>query len=64
MASQFTGLNRGQHLSDVVTGTSTNGTDIEVRIDLTKNVNELDIEIALTDILNYIRQHRDPYGTI
>lgn len=62
MASQFSGRNVGQHLTDVVTGTATQSTDIEIRIDLTKNWTEMEIEWAFTDLLNFIRQNRSPYA--
>ena len=62
MASQFTGRNVGQHLTDVVTATSTGSTDIEVRIDLTKSWTLMEIEWALKDIWYFILQQNPvPY---
>lgn len=54
MASEYYGLNRGQHSEDVTQGSSTGSTDIEVRIDLTKGLGESDVMILLDEIKNYI----------
>lgn len=35
MAKQYWGLNRGQHMTDVQTGSADLGTDIQVVVDLT-----------------------------
>jgi len=56
MVSEFYGLNRGDldQPETVQVGTSTNSTDIEVRIDLTKNLTRLDTEMLLDAIMRRI----------
>lgn len=54
MASEFYGINRGQTEPDVVKGTSTNSTDIEVRVDLTKGLLESEVLFLLETIINKI----------
>lgn len=36
MAQNYFGVNVGEHKQDVAVGTSTNSTDVEVRVDLAK----------------------------
>ena len=51
MASEYYGVNRGTcdslNLNNVAVGTSTQSTDIELRVDLTKSVTILDVYKAL-----------------
>lgn len=56
MANQFYGLNRGDNdqSETVQTGTSTQGTDLEVRIDLTKSFTKAEIEVLLDTIARRI----------
>lgn len=62
MASEYLGLNYGdpQMMPDKVqTGTSTNNTDIEVRIDLTKITTQQDTVNYLKSIIRFIEDGRD-----
>jgi hypothetical protein len=54
MASRFIGLNRGQSEFDIVDGSSTGSTDLEVRIDLTKNIEQGEFFVMLKQIENYL----------
>jgi hypothetical protein len=47
MAQLFAGINRGQLDGQVVFSAATNGTDIEIRIDRSKNLNDVDRTILL-----------------
>lgn len=54
MASTFIGLNRGQQgslVSDFTVGTSTGGTDLEVRIDTGKSLTRQDAKLMLEAIV-------------
>jgi hypothetical protein len=62
MASQFIGLNRGQTLKDVVTGTSTQSTDFELRIDTGKSSTKLDTQLAMDILHQYIISNGLPDG--
>ena len=52
MASNYYGLNKGQHQQDVATGTSTQSTDVELRVDTSKITSKEDAILAVTQILN------------
>ncbi len=54
MASHYYGINRGQTEFSVVESTSTNSTDIELVIDLTKNVTKSELMVKLEELANYI----------
>lgn len=54
MAQEYYGLNRGQTEFNVVNGTSTNSTDIEVRIDTSKNFTTSEIKNKLQEIYDTI----------
>lgn len=54
MASEYYGLNRGQTEFQVVNSSSTNSTDIEVRIDLTKGFTTAEIDNKLQEIYDTI----------
>lgn len=54
MASEYYGLNRGQTEFSIVNGTSTNSTDIEVRVDLTKSWKKAEVLQKLEEIKNHI----------
>ncbi len=56
MASQYMGFNRGADLSPgkIITNTVTGGTDIELRIDLTKNLTRMDVELTVEAIMQYL----------
>lgn len=67
MGNVFYGLNRGQSDEQpflVASGTSTQGTDIEVRLDDTKALTKSDVENALQSIMNYIRGGIKPGGAL
>jgi hypothetical protein len=54
MASRFIGLNRGQSEFDIVDGATTGGTDFEVRIDLSKNIEQSEFFLMLRAVENYL----------
>lgn len=58
MAKVYYGLNVGQGIQDVVSGASTNNTDIEVVIDTTDVRDEATIKKGLENIMPYIQQKR------
>lgn len=58
MAKTYYGINVGQGIQDVVSGSSTNNTDIEVVVDTTDARTELDIKKGLDNIMPYIQQKR------
>lgn len=61
MASEYYGFNRGQDTlspGGITVGTSTGSTDLELRIDLTKNLTRLDINALVEKILQYINDGR------
>jgi hypothetical protein len=61
MASEYLGLNFGdpQMMPDEVqTGTSTNSTDIELRVDLTKITTKMDLINYTKSILRFIEDGR------
>lgn len=58
MAKVYYGLNVGQGIQDVVSGSSTNNTDIEVVVDTTDVRTELEIKKGLENIMPYIQQKR------
>jgi hypothetical protein len=65
MASHYIGLNRGQAgltLSDFTIGASTGSTDVEVRIDDGKSLNEIDVVNILMAIVHRIQ--RDSLTTV
>lgn len=54
MASEYYGLNRGQTEFQIVNGTSTNSTDIEVRVDLTKGFKKSEVLVKLEELADHI----------
>lgn len=60
MASQYYGRNRGQNEFDITQGTATQSTDVEVRFDLTKNLDKHEVLIALDDIKHQILKDNFP----
>ena len=64
MASNFLGINRGQlqNPGNVVTGTSTQATDFELRIDTGKSSTKQDTILAVEAILNFIISDYIPSG--
>jgi len=52
VAVEFYGVNLGQHASDVVRGTSTNGTAVEVTIDLARVTNMTTARMLVEYIVN------------
>lgn len=50
MASEYYGVNRGQQHKDVVVATSSPTKDIELKIDLTKNLTKAEV-IMLLELL-------------
>lgn len=57
MASLFIGLNRGtqdQGPDEVTVGTSTGSTDVELRMDETKSLTQMDILLLTEALLRYI----------
>jgi hypothetical protein len=63
MAVQYTGLNRGQQSTSVVTGTSSNSVDVEVAVDLSKNLTRKEVLDKLDQIRDFIFNTRTtPYA--
>jgi hypothetical protein len=63
MAVQYTGLNRGQQSTSVVTGTSSNSVDVEVAVDLSKNLTRKEVLDKLDQIRDFIINTRTtPYA--
>jgi hypothetical protein len=63
MAVQYTGLNRGQQSTSVVTGTSSNSVDVEVAVDLSKNLTRKEVLDKLDQIRDFIMNTRTtPYA--
>lgn len=64
MASNFLGINRGQidQSGNVVTGTSTQATDFELRIDTGKGSTKMDVVRALRSIERFILSDYIPAG--
>jgi len=54
MANLYLGINRGQSQKDVVTGSSTNSTDIELRIDDSKSLKKSEVIQKVKDLLNVL----------
>lgn len=50
MANAYVGLNRGQNINDIVENTSTNSTDVELRIDQSKSLTKEEVLRALDNI--------------
>jgi hypothetical protein len=53
MASQYWGINRGQHETDVVTQTSSPGKDVELKVDLTKNLTKEEVIRLVEDAIDH-----------
>lgn len=54
MASRYWGINRGQTEFDIVEGSSTNSTDLELVLDLTKNLSKSEVLVKLEELENRI----------
>lgn len=50
MAHRFWGLNRGQHDVDVVEGAATGTKDLELNLDLSKNLTKQDVLVLIEAI--------------
>lgn len=59
-ANLFVGINLGQNLNQVVSNTSTNGTDIEIAVDTTKVASRNDLLVALENLEAFIVQQTYP----
>lgn len=60
MAQVFYGKDRGQTEFEIVQDAATQGTDIELRYDTTKNLEKNEILIALDEIKNRILKDNFP----
>lgn len=58
MAVQFIGINRGAQLDGITTGTSTTSKDMEVTVDLTKNMTRKEILDNLDRFRDFIANTR------
>ena len=54
MASRFLCLNRGQNEFDVVEAATTQGSDIELRVDTGKNLTKNEVRMAVEWFENYL----------
>ena len=52
MATAYLGMNRGQHETDVTSGTSDPGTDLKITIDTSKNITREEFIRYLQMIIN------------
>lgn len=62
MASVYFGLNRGQTEFQIATSASTNSTDVEVRIDQTKNLTRQEIIQEIEMIKHAILKDKTNFG--
>jgi len=60
MASNYYGLNKGQNQTQVVVGTSTGSTDVELRVDMAKISSREDALVVLENIRNAFIQATFP----
>lgn len=60
MADRFFGLNRGQTEFQAAEGAATQATDIEVRVDLTKNLTKSEVLQKLEELSNHILKGKWP----
>lgn len=58
MATRFYGLNRGQQLKDVVVGTSTNSTNIEITVNDAVNLTQQNIDTLIETLQQFIYNQR------
>jgi hypothetical protein len=54
MAIQYIGISRGQQSTDVVTGTSTTGKQIELAVDLAANATRKEVLDSLDKLRDFI----------
>ncbi len=54
MANRYIGGNLGDTDEDIVEGSSTNSTDVEVRVDLSKGLEKIDAKMILEAIIRRI----------
>lgn len=62
MAQVYYGLNLGQNLDSAVVNTSTNSTDVEVRVNTSNVAYRNDLIIALRNLLEFIDVQNYPYA--
>lgn len=60
MANRYFGLNRGQTEFDIVQDSSTNSTDIELRVDLSKSLTKSEVLVKLEELENAILKNQWP----
>jgi hypothetical protein len=60
MASQYYGLNRGKDEFEIDESSSTTSDDMELRVDLTKNLDKVDVLLALDKFKNQILKDNWP----
>jgi hypothetical protein len=58
MAVQYIGIDRGQQATAIVTDTSTNSTDLELAVDLSKNMTRQEVLDSLDKIRDFILNTR------
>ncbi len=58
MAIQYFGINRGEQLKDIATGTSTTGRKIELTVDDTVNLTRNEIRDQVEVLLQHIYNQR------
>lgn len=57
MASRYYGINRGQNDFQIVEGSSTNSTNIELVVNLASSPSREDVILALEKFENYLISH-------
>ena len=58
MSIQYFGLNRGQQLKDIVTGTSTTGKNVEIAVNDAVGITRGELEVLLETLQMFIYNQR------
>jgi hypothetical protein len=58
MSIQYFGLNRGQQLSDIVTGTSSTGKNVEVAVNDAVGITRGELEVLVETLQMFISNQR------
>ena len=62
MAQVYYGINLGKNQDTAVVGTSTNSTDLELRVDTSKIVNREDAYQLIENLWNFVLSQNFPYA--
>ncbi len=61
MANRYFAINRGQTEFNIVESSSSNTGDVELNIDLSKNVTKSELVVMLEEFINYINSTKTNY---